>query len=49
MDTQVNKQTLYITTTGDLKLGMSTRDFYVQGIREDMFGQLCLMFTYFKS
>ncbi len=48
MVTQVNEK-LYITSDGSLKLKMSTMDFHVQGVRQDMFGQLCLMFTYFRS
>ena len=48
MDTAIS-QKLYITSDGNLKLAMSTMDFYVQGVRQDMFGQLCLMFTYFRN
>lgn len=48
MDTQINNN-LIINSLGELKVKMSTMEFYVQGIRQDMFGQLCTDLTYFKS
>lgn len=48
MDTQIETK-LLINSQGELKLKMSTMEFYVQGIRQDMFGQLCTDLTYFKS
>ena len=47
MDPQITN--LLITPMGDLKVKMTTMEFYVQGIRMDMFGQLCTHLTYFKS
>lgn len=42
-------QKLYITPDGSLKFSMSTMDFHIGGLREDMFGQVCFHLTYYKN